>query len=306
MDEALDIYEVFAAGGLCYTGTCETFSGLSCCGKMQRIFAFIYLITNAIFCVADVALEGLAINECSGTVINSTAGVSMLINFDSGLYVWKAAYIAMTTLVLPVDLWFTSYNLFKTPTCCWGNKTDDGYCANPYCLCSNKENRQRRIEVTQRLFLLFEELVLISMSVGKVLFASQGSANLAGYQNSSNKDAVYFVLVVGSIGHLFRFQKLCLLYLRRIAPADRKCCLTGSTPSRWKIWITLVETLVSTFAVGLGIVCAVYMEAQTFDQYVLGNVIRNVILIVFGVTVSPLVLLMCCFCFCNWFCNCFW
>ena len=242
---SIDVVEKIAAGGLCFE---ETESVVKCGPK--KIVAGVYLILHLGLSITSAVLERMAIDACISKELEinpdyassfqirtrlADVGIEVyrinkfldLMNtnntnnmFNRGLQIWEGSFWVLTFAVIPLQVWLLVCGLLGLRYC---------PCKfNPFCFCFKKEDSQsskykKCMEVNLLLFLMFDDLVHIAISIGRMNYRSASPASYYAFKQAFSVNvAMYIETAADSFNLLYRWASIHWFYMCREKTAGRR------------------------------------------------------------------------------------
>ena len=227
---SVDVVENIAAGGLCFE---ETESVVKCGPK--KIIAGIYFMIHLGLSITSAVLERMAIDACiskeheiSTEIANDFGSITNLVYADNevskkdyldiiyynntsnntnvGLQIWENSFWVLTFAVIPLQVWLLVYGLLGLRYC---------PCKlNPFCFCFKKEDSQSStyktcMKINLLLFLLFDDLVHIAISIGRMNYKSHSITSENAFKQAFAVNvAMYIETAADSFNLLYRWKSI--------------------------------------------------------------------------------------------------
>ena len=227
---SVDVVENIAAGGLCFE---ETESVVKCGPK--KIVAGIYFMIHLGLSITSAVLERMAIDACiskeheiSTEIANDFGSITNLVYADNevskkdyldiiyynntsnntnvGLQIWENSFWVLTFAVIPLQVWLLVYGLLGLRYC---------PCKlNPFCFCFKKEDSQSStyktcMKINLLLFLLFDDLVHIAISIGRMNYKSHSITSENAFKQAFAVNvAMYIETAADSFNLLYRWKSI--------------------------------------------------------------------------------------------------
>ena len=268
---SIDVLEIVAAGG----NSCDSTEPLSC---KQRFIGISYMVLHICVSVLRAVIERNALDSSVSakseiapfnsnstpfpivaiighTIVNIPEEMEYMwgdladvIDSDTAVGLWSAGFWVLTVVVIPIHLWLFMYQFFKVQECCCDR--------NPFCCCFKKHNSNSRgykfcMEVNIILFLMFEDIVHIVITVARLYFVTGEVANALAYKESNQVDtAMYIEIAADGVNFLYRWMSLycgCL--------CNNVCICNQGEHKGILCFFKLLQFLVSASALYFALLC---------------------------------------------------
>ena len=193
--------------------------------------------------------------------IRPTGFVLFSVDSSYGLYVWEGAFVVLIVVLLPLQAWLLTHSFCGTTL--WKTKrNDDQEQRNPYCIAFKVKSEQSYchllcMRVNRRLFMLFEDIVHIFLSVGRIYFASESEANQIAFDSTVTGGAMTILIIVDSATFLVRW-----IFFYYSLPCKNKFACCRSFPGFMNSLFTILPFATSASSAFFSVVCPIYISQR--------------------------------------------
>ena len=192
----------------------------------------------------------------------TTDVVIFSVDSSYGLYVWVGAFVVLITVLLPLQAWllthyFWGVTLWKT------QQTNPDEQRNPYCIAytlteSTTDEHRLCMYINRRLFMLFEDVVRIFLSVGRIYFVSESEANELAFREAKTGDGAMSTLIGNDV--ITFFIRWLIFYYSLPCKNDNACCKSFSKfLDNLFVMLTFATSASSTF---FSVICPIYISQR--------------------------------------------
>ena len=266
-------------------------------GNSSTISTTLNEVVSSISARSDIAQnDSIAVyfNNHSSTVPSETAYRSTILNeveydwrdlagaidSDTAIALWSAGIWVLTVVVIPIQFWLFAHFLIGAQKCCCER--------NPFCCCftkhdSNSNHYEFCMDVNLYLFSMFEDLVHIGITVGRLYFVMSAVANASAYQQTNQVNAaMYIEIAADGFNFLFKWKYF-------YCGCSCNCILH---------FLKLLQFILSASTLYFAVICILVLTVDytifTVDSLALSY--AGAMIVIFG---STLILSCICWCCCD-------